>query len=77
MRSHCLIQARSCLDLTESSSRPNQNHHLQGPHRKVRSHLSNSELHLDLEIAQSGVPAKVQLPNSIRLAEDAMKRRVT
>jgi hypothetical protein len=32
---------------------------------------------LDLEIAQRGVSAKVQLPNSISLAEDALKRRMT
>jgi hypothetical protein len=32
---------------------------------------------LDLEIAQSGASAKVQLPNSINLAEDALKRRET
>ena len=43
----------------------------------MRSHSGNSKLQLDLEIAQSGVPAKVQLPNSISLAEDALKRRVT
>ena len=49
----------------------------QEAHRKGQSPSGNSELHLDLEIAQRGVSAKVQLPNSISLAEDALKRRVT
>ena len=58
-------------------SRSRNQNHLQEAHRKGRSHSGNLKLQLDLEIAQSGVPAKVQLPNAISLAEDALKRRVT
>jgi hypothetical protein len=42
-----------------------------------RSHSGNFKLHLDLEIAPGDVSAKVQLPNLISLAEDALKRRLT
>ncbi|HWY39566.1 MAG TPA: hypothetical protein VNX27_02110 [Chthoniobacterales bacterium] len=66
----------SLVQLLQFRAKP-ANHPHEAHLRSATSLWLTPGLQLDLEIALGGFPAKVQLPNPISPAEDALKRRVT